>query len=147
MRPESPGRCQVSVVLHSRGAGVALHSWPNCEGGAGPGRGTLTVMDLCRVGHVASARRLSDSGVTRRAVAAAVSSGRVVRAARGVYACAHLDVQCLAALGAGGLIDCVSALDRNGVWAGDATGLHLRARPHHHLRPTTATVHWSEQLA
>src|SRR5690606_28622097 len=87
-----------------------------------------------------------DGGVTRRAVAAALASGRLVRAARGVYACAHLDPPSLTALGAGGLIDCVSALDRNGVWVGDVTGLHLRARPHHHLRPTTATFHWSEQL-
>ncbi len=102
---------------------------------------------LCRMGHVATTRQLTAAGASKRDLAAAAATGLVRRSSRGNYACAHLDVDHLHALGAGCVIDCVSALARNGVWAGVAplTTLHLRARPHQQLLhvPPRAHVHWA----
>lgn len=103
---------------------------------------------LCRWGHVASARQLAAAGATKRAVASAVAGHLIHRVARGVYACAHLDADRVAAARAGCLIDCVSALARHqDVWSGIGPHtLHLRARPRQHVGrlPAGAVVHWSE---
>jgi very-short-patch-repair endonuclease len=96
---------------------------------------------LCGMGHIASARQLA-AVATKRAVASAVGQQLIQRAGRGIYVCAHVDGEQLAAARAGCLIDCVSALARHDVWSGIRPHtLHLRARPHQHVRG--AAVRWS----
>ncbi|MDF1479057.1 type IV toxin-antitoxin system AbiEi family antitoxin domain-containing protein [Leifsonia sp. H3M29-4] len=101
---------------------------------------------LCSLGHVASTRDLLAAGLTRRELARAVTVGRALRPARGVYACPHLEPVQLTAARAGLRLDCVTALARRGVWSGirDAR-LHLRAQAgrHHGAVPIGAVVHWA----
>lgn len=105
---------------------------------------------ICDHGHLASARELREAGATKRSLASAVESGRLVHVMRGRYACAHLDSDAITAAQAGALIDCVSALARHDkVWSGieSATGLHLRAHPHQHVEVISpgTRLHWSIQ--
>jgi very-short-patch-repair endonuclease len=66
------------------------------------------------------------------------------KAGRGIYVCAHVDGDQLAAARAGCLIDCVSALARHDVWSGiKPHTLHLRAHPHQHVRVPAGAVRWS----
>jgi len=96
-------------------------------------------MRLCDLGHVTRATVLRSHPQLMRALGA----GEIVRAARGVYVCAHLDELALLAARTRTRIDCVSALERNGVWAGQGPrGTHLRARPRHHAH-APATLHWA----
>ncbi|MCU1577893.1 MAG: hypothetical protein JWP19_97 [Rhodoglobus sp.] len=99
---------------------------------------------LCGMGHRASAKQLA-AVATKRAVASAVGQQLIRRAGRGTYVCVHVDGELVAAARAGCLIDCVSALARHDVWSGIRPHtLHLRARPHQHVRvPKGAAVRWS----
>lgn len=104
--------------------------------------------ELCSFGHVASTHELLATGLSRRRLAAAVGSGRVLRASRGVYACSHLEAKPLAAARSGCRLDCVTALAQRGVWSGiRPAGLHVRASPGRHLGvlPAGAKVHWATQ--
>ena len=105
---------------------------------------------ICENGHIARTSALLADGATRRGLANAIASGRLIRVQKGTYSCAHLDSDALAAARAGTLIDCVSALARHDkVWSGteSPTGLHLRARPHQQLGTVLAgaRIHWSAQ--
>ena len=100
---------------------------------------------LCARGHIATARELEATGLTRRAVARAIAAGRLIRCRRGVYACAHLDVEERVAATIGARIDCISALARHeDLWTGPASEqLHLRVDRRFHARATAGTVlHW-----
>lgn len=101
---------------------------------------------MCHLGHLATVQQLRSLGATKRALASALADGWVRRAARGIYVCHHIDGDLMRAAQVGGQVDCVTSLDRHSVWSGiEQPGLHLRVRPHHHLkRPAPGSiVHWS----
>ena len=103
---------------------------------------------LCGLGHVASRQQLMTHGAAARAIRDAVAVDAIRRIGRGIYACPHIDSETRITASAGVQIDCLSALDRHGVWSGiPAHTLHVRARPHHHINrlPRASHVHWSRQ--
>lgn len=74
---------------------------------------------------------------------AAVRTGRVVRARRGIYACAHVDDSVVRAATVGGAVSCVSSLAAAGVWAGHDRRLHVHVPPHGSMTiPAAVVAHW-----
>ncbi len=69
-------------------------------------------------------------GVTPPQLRTAIAHGTVVRAARGIYLCAHADRDQRDAAAAHGRISCLSALRRANVWAGIDRSLHLQLPGH-----------------
>lgn len=81
---------------------------------------------LARDTGIRSARELSEQGISRHRLAHAVTSGSLVRVARGWYATPTHDVDVAAALRASSRLTCVSALARHGVWVLHHRGTHVR---------------------
>ncbi|TFC32038.1 hypothetical protein E3O53_12180 [Cryobacterium sp. TMT2-18-3] len=91
-------------------------------------RSTATL--ICTLGHAAMTDELLRLGVAPRQLRMAIARGTVVRAARGVYLCAHADRDQRDAAVAHGRISCLSALRRANVWAGIDRSLHLQVPAH-----------------
>ena len=85
---------------------------------------------LCTLGHAATTDELLRLGVTPPQLRTAVAHGSIVRAARGVYLCAHADRDQRTAAASHARISCVSALRRAQVWAGIDRSLHLQLPAH-----------------
>ena len=91
-------------------------------------RSTATL--ICTLGHAATTDELLGLGVTPAHLRTAVQGGAILRAARGVYLCAHADREQRGAATAHARISCVSALRRARVWAGLDLSLHLQVPAH-----------------
>ena len=84
-------------------------------------------------GHgVASWATLRKAGFTRTDLRHALADGGLTRVRRGWYATADADATVLAAVKAGGVCSCLSALKLHGVWVPEFQKLHYRARPSAH---------------
>jgi hypothetical protein len=84
-------------------------------------------LDLCAFGCVATTAEILEWEYGLHAsVDIYLRSRAITRIRVGLYACAHLDADTLAALRAGGPLDCISALERAG---GIATRAGLAAAP------------------
>jgi len=108
-------------------------------------------LTLCAFGHVATTAEILAAVHGQESIVDIYQqSSYLVRPRRGVYACAHLrDVE-LAALRAGGVLDCVSALRTAGAEVSDEGCLHVRfqaegsrARPRPDLAGAPLVSHWS----
>lgn len=91
-------------------------------------RTTATI--ICTLGHSATTDELFRRGSTPALLRAAIQSGAIVRAARGVYVCGHADRDQRTAAAAHGRISCLSMLRRANVWAGLDRSLHLQLSAH-----------------
>jgi len=108
-------------------------------------------LTLCAFGHVATTAELLAAVDGQESIVDIYQrSSFLVRPRRGVYACAHLRAVELAALRAGGVLDCVSALCAAGAEVSDDGCLHVRfhaegsrARPRPELAGVPVTAHWS----
>jgi hypothetical protein len=80
---------------------------------------------MAQLGCVASRRALLQRNVPAREIDAALRSGLLRRFQRGWYATADADIDQQRAVMLGGVIGCVSALRRHGVWGGLDPGLHV----------------------
>ncbi len=88
---------------------------------------------------------LRDAGLTQRAIAAALSSGALIRARRGVYILPEASEAARVAAKVGGLIGCVSALAVYEVFVLTNTAVHVHVAPHAtRLRKSGRVVvrHW-----
>ena len=102
-------------------------------------------MDLCNLGHIASASMLTAAGWTRARLARAMASGSVRRLRRGTFGCSHLDPALASAAAVGGALTCVSVLRPFEVWTGHDTRTHVQVTPHAAARPHTGIhLHWEE---
>lgn len=85
---------------------------------------------------IARTEELRAAGVPRRALAAAVRSGAIIRLRRGVYARAGTPTDDRLAASHGGMLCCLSAAKRAGLWVVEHTELHVaighRDRVHAH---------------
>lgn len=77
---------------------------------------------------VVSWRSLLAEGRTQSDVRRAIRSGDLHRIRRGWYACASADPDVAAAVAAGGVLSCVSALGAHGVWVPEGSRIHVRSR-------------------
>lgn len=95
---------------------------------------------------VVSTAQLRAEGVSKRAIAAAIREGRLIRARRDNYLAAGTDPALVAAVEAGGVLSCVSALRLLGVFVLDGGGLHVLVPPHStRLKPSAdkrIVRHW-----
>ena len=80
---------------------------------------------LDRNGGIASRATLLRDGASPQSIERARQAKLIVSLRRGLYACATADLDQRRAARLGGLIGCVSALRRSGVWAGLDTRLHV----------------------
>ncbi len=78
--------------------------------------------------HVATRQQLLRRGYTPRGLASAVHSGRLIRVRRGYYAVPEVEPQIEMAVRVGGLITCVSAARRAGIWVVDDQFPHIYLR-------------------
>lgn len=78
--------------------------------------------------RVATRQQLLRRGFTPRSLAAAVQAGRLIRVRRGYYATPDIDDLTEQAVRVGGLLTCVSAAKRAGIWVA------IDERPHIYLR-------------
>jgi hypothetical protein len=78
-----------------------------------------------RNGGIASRATLLRAGASPRSIERACQSKLIVSERRGLYASATADLDQRRAVRLGGLIGCLSALRRSGVWAGLDTRLHV----------------------
>lgn len=94
---------------------------------------------------VASAAQLASAGCTRRMLASAVRDGLVLRLRRGWFALPSVPVAERAAVAAGGVLTCASALAARGVWVLAEGPLHV-AVPPNAVRASSRGVllHWRE---
>lgn len=96
---------------------------------------------LCqRLGGIARTSTLRTGGATATDLADAVDRGMLVKPRRGLYAVAPIDSSVGEALGHGGLLACVSAARRFGLWTlGEEDGaLHVWVDPERHVRAAPA---------
>lgn len=80
---------------------------------------------LVRRGGLAHLSVLESDGASRVRLQRMVTAGVLLRPRRGWYAVPAIDPQLLRASALGGMITCVSALRRAGVWCEDDNALHL----------------------
>jgi very-short-patch-repair endonuclease len=100
---------------------------------------------LAELGGVASAAQLASAGCSRHHLQSALRAGAVLRVRRGWYALASVDPAELAAVRAGGLLTCVSALAARGVWVLSEDALHLAVPPNAVRSPARGLrLHWRE---
>ena len=78
-----------------------------------------------RNGGIASRATLLRNGASPRSIERARQARLIVSERRGIYASATADLDQRRAVRLGGLIGCLSALRRSGVWAGLDTRLHV----------------------
>ena len=99
-------------------------------------------------GGVVRVAALTDGGVGRRALEAALRSGRLLRVRRGWVATSDADPVRVAAAREGVVITCISQASRLGLWVHEADPLcHVGADPRSAGRTTTrAHVHWFAPL-
>lgn len=105
---------------------------------------------------IATRAQLCERGFSPRKLSALVHTGQLIRVRRGYYARAGLDRLVQQAVCVGGLLTCVSAADRMGLWVADdpAAHVHLRHEASRMRRPTNrferlatdnrdgCTLHW-----
>ncbi|WP_161498874.1 type IV toxin-antitoxin system AbiEi family antitoxin domain-containing protein [Cryobacterium aureum] len=83
------------------------------------------VQIVCSLGHVATTDELFRRGISPRDIRAALQTGQITRATRGIYVCQHADDEQRQAAALHAQIACVSAVHRVGVWCGLDCALHL----------------------
>ncbi|MGB4137749.1 MAG: DUF559 domain-containing protein [Microbacterium sp.] len=93
---------------------------------------------IARLGGVARGRTLQRYGVSRKALAAHVDTGRIRRIRPGVFASHDADESIAAAAAHGGTLTCEAALRRHGVWTmTEQPGIHVwmgaNGRQHPHV--------------
>lgn len=111
--------------------------------------------------HVATRRQLLARGYTPRSLASAVHAGRLVRVRRGFYADPDVDDLTEQAVRVGGVLTCVSAAQRFGMWVSADPFAHIHLRheasrmrtPHDRFTRLTGdnrrgcTLHWFPLVA
>ena len=105
---------------------------------------------ICTLGHSATTDELLRHGVSPARLRTAIQRGFILRAARGVYLCAHADRDQRDAAAAHARLSCLSALRRAKVWAGLDRSLHLQlpahaggSRPGHDRGGDPIRYHWA----
>ncbi|MFJ6679856.1 hypothetical protein ACIQLK_12150 [Microbacterium sp. NPDC091382] len=96
-----------------------------------------------------AAADLRAEGMSRRRIAAAVCDGELVRARRDSYLAAGTRPELIAAVVAGGVLTCVSALRLLGVFVLERSRLHVLVPPHASRLPAVSrhvVRHWREPL-
>lgn len=93
---------------------------------------------LHRLGGIARGTHLQRHGISRKALAVAAASGRILRVRAGVFAAPQTRPDVVAAAAHGGALTCSSALRQHGVWVlADASRPHVwmgrNGRTHPHL--------------
>lgn len=78
--------------------------------------------------RVATRRQLLARGFTPRSLASAVHAGRLVRVRRGHYAVTDVDDATQQAVRVGGVLTCVSAARRFGIWVAPGPSVHIHLR-------------------
>ncbi|MGN6327202.1 endonuclease domain-containing protein [Pseudolysinimonas sp.] len=83
---------------------------------------------------LATTQDLRSAGMSERAIAAAVTAGRLRRLRRGWFAGPLAEPRVASAVAAGGRVACASALAMHGVWVLREDGLHVAVRDGSHRR-------------
>lgn len=78
--------------------------------------------------HVATRRQLLARGYTPRSLASSVHAGRLIRIRRGYYALPDVDDATQQAVRVGGVLTCVSAARRFGMWVASDSCTHIYLR-------------------
>lgn len=101
----------------------------------------IWLMQRGGVAHSATARAAGYSG---RAMAEAVSTGSVYRVRRSWLVARDTEPRLVAAIAAGGRLSCVTAADRDGLWAPPPDGLiHIAVKPTaSRVEGPSLMVHW-----
>jgi very-short-patch-repair endonuclease len=96
-----------------------------------------------------TAADLRSSGMRRHGIVTAVSDGRLVRARRDHYLDPEVAPELIAAVAAGGVLTCVSALRLLGVFVLDRPCLHVQVPPHATRLPepgSDVVRHWGHSV-
>lgn len=112
------------------------------------GRRERVIAAVQDVGWVSRTRRLSDSGVSRHDLEAALAEGVIVRVRPGWVALPGADPQLVAAARRGVVLTCITQARRLGIWVHDRRpDVHVGATPGSRGgKPRGARVHWSKPV-
>ncbi|AND16918.1 hypothetical protein C5C18_04680 [Rathayibacter tritici] len=98
---------------------------------------------LAELGGFASAAQLAAAGCTRHHLLSAVRTGAVLRVRRGWFALPGAPEAEIAAVAAGGVLTCASALVAAGLWVLAEGPLHVAVPPNATARPRPGVLlHW-----
>lgn len=86
---------------------------------------------LAQFGGVVSTKQLKRLGETKESIDEAIACNGLVRERWGWYSTPHADAAVTAAVRAGGVLSCASALRHHGLWVPTSEVVHFRTSRHH----------------